>query len=79
MADNEIEYQTYRICISDHNYNIRVNIVYTKINGFILGTYYGYSGGGVYDQRYFFLNEDKESYVSDDYHEGTSNNAPFRR
>ncbi len=56
----------HRILIANDEDNIVVNIVYRETEGEIVGEYSGNSGGGVFDMRFFHLNEDNEATVSDD-------------
>ena len=56
----------HRILIANDEDNIVVNIVYRETKGEIVGAYSGNSGWGVFDMRFFHLNEDNEATVSDD-------------
>ncbi len=52
--------------IANEENGIIVNIVYREVEGEIVGAYSGNSGGGVFDMRFFHLNQDLEPTVTDD-------------
>jgi hypothetical protein len=55
-----------KILIANNENSIICNIVYREVEGEIVGAYSGYSGGGVFDMRFFHLNQDLEATATDD-------------
>ena len=45
---------------------IQANVVYEKVSDGTIGCYSGYSGGGVTDYRFFYINKDDEVLITDD-------------
>ena len=56
----------HKLLIANEENGIIVNIVYREVEGEIVGAYSGNSGGGVFDMRFFHLNQDLEPTVTDD-------------
>ena len=45
----------FRICVLDSSRSLKANIAYTEVDDVVVGSYYGYAGGGTFDQKYFFI------------------------
>jgi len=49
-----------RVFAVDEHERVLANIAYVKTNKGIVGAYFGYSGGGTYDNGYFHISQDEE-------------------
>lgn len=49
-----------RVFAVDEHERVRANIAYVKTDKGIFGAYYGYSGGGTYEDGYFYITPDDE-------------------
>jgi hypothetical protein len=55
-----------RVFAVDEHERVRANVAYVKTDRGVFGAYYGYSGGGAYDDGYFFITpKDKVTAGSD--------------
>lgn len=55
-----------RVFAVDSSNRVRANIAYIKNEKGVYGAYYGHSGGGAYDDGFFFINLKEKVIVSSD-------------